>query len=120
MIGRFTQAPTPEEIPSLPYHDLVEHLRLSRVNPGHYLEAAPLLRKELAARSPTANYRCMKCGHTKYHQYESRAARSLLGSVFDVESTKFTCVACSRCSFTEFYSGIVSAEEQALDFLLGS
>ncbi|MES2582560.1 MAG: zinc ribbon domain-containing protein [Pseudomonadota bacterium] len=119
MSDRFASAPRAEDVASLPYFDLVEHLRLSKVNPGHYLEVTPVLDREIAARSPIANYKCVKCGHGEFELQESRTARSLLGSVFGVESAKYTAVVCRRCSYTEFYSGRVSPEEQALDFLVG-
>lgn len=119
MKDRFALAPKPEDVPSLSYFELVEHLRLSKVNPGHYLEVTLALERELSARSPTANYKCTKCGHTAYDIQESRTSRSLLGSVFGVESAKYTAVVCQRCSYTEFYNGRVSPEEQALDFLVG-
>lgn len=115
----FALAPKPEDVASLSYTELVEHLRLSKVNPGHYQEVTLDLERELAARSPTANYKCTKCGRTGYELQESRTSRSLLGSVFGVESAKYTAVVCQRCSYTEFYSGRVSLEEQALGFLVG-
>lgn len=119
MRDRFALAPKPEDVPLLPYFELVEHLRLSKVNPGHYLEVTSVLERELASRSPTANYKCTKCGHMAYELQESRTSRSFLGSVFGVESAKYTAVVCQRCSYTEFYSGHVSPEEQALDFIVG-
>jgi uncharacterized protein len=119
MKDRFSSAPKAEDVASLPYFDLVEHLRLSKVNPGHYLEVSPALRRELDARSPTVNYKCVKCGHQEFELQESRTSRSLLGSVFGIEGSKYTAVVCRRCSFTEFYAGRVSAGEQALDFLVG-
>jgi uncharacterized protein len=119
MTDRFALAPKPEDVPSLPYFELVEHLRLSRVNPGHYLEVTLLLESELASRSPVTNYKCAKCGHAAYGLQESRTSRSFLGSVFGVESAKYTAVVCQRCSYTEFYNGRVSPEEQAIDFLIG-
>ncbi len=119
MTDVFAHAPKPEDVASLSYFELMEHLRLSKVNPGHYLEIATFLEQELAARSPAANYKCAKCGHTAFEVEESRTSRSLLGSMFGVDSAKYTAIVCRRCSFTEFYSGRVSAGEQALDFLVG-
>jgi predicted nucleic-acid-binding Zn-ribbon protein len=119
MTDAFAHVPKPEDVTSLSYFELVEHLRLSKVNPGHYLEIAPVLQQELAARSPTSNYKCVKCGHTECDVEESRTSRSLLGSMFGVDSAKYTAIVCRRCSYTEFYSGRVSAGEQALDFFVG-
>lgn len=119
MTDVFAHAPRPKDVTSLSHFELVEHLRLSKVNPGHYLEVASLLEQELAARSPTANYKCAKCGHTAFELDESRTSRSLLGSMFGVDSAKYTAIVCRRCSYTEFYSGRVSVGEQALDFFVG-
>lgn len=119
MTNEFERLPKPDNVTALSYFQLLEHLRLSKVNPGHYLEVAPLLEQELAARSPTANYKCVKCGHTSFELDESRTSRSLLGSMFGVDSAKYTAIVCRRCSYTEFYFGRVSAGEQALDFLVG-
>lgn len=111
--------PDAEAIPRLSYSELSEHLRLSKVNPRHYLHLTPLLAQELESRSPTANYKCMKCANGEFEVHAIRTARSLLGSVFGVDSAKYTAVVCRRCSFTEFYNGRVSPGEQALDFVLG-
>lgn len=119
MKDRFALAPKPEDVSSLSYFELVEHLRLSKVNPGHYLEVTLLLERELAERSPTANYKCVKCGHAAYELQESRTSRSFLGSLFGVDSAKYTAVVCRRCSYTEFYNGHISLEEQAMEFLVG-
>lgn len=119
MNDRFSSVPKLADVASLTYLDLVEHQRLSKVNPGHYLEIASSLERELAARSPTRDYKCAKCGHGQFDVQESRTSRSLLGSVFGVDSAKYTAVVCQRCSFTEFYFGVVTPGEQALDFLAG-
>ena len=119
MSDRIALAPKPEDVPSLSHFELVEHLRLSKVNPGHYLDVTLALERELTERSPIANYKCVKCGHTAHRLEESRTSRSFLGSVFGVDSAKYTAVVCQRCSYTEFYSGRVSPEEQAIEFLVG-
>jgi predicted nucleic-acid-binding Zn-ribbon protein len=108
------------DIPSLTYAELSEQLRLARVNPGHYANLIEPLQQELAKRSPTANYRCVKCAHDKYQRSEIRTARSFLSSFFNVQSAKYSAVVCKRCSFTEFYQGRVSPGQQALDFVFGS
>jgi len=108
------------DIPGLSYSELVEHIRLAKVNPGHYVELHQMLNDELLKRSPTSTYRCMKCGHEKYELSEIRTARSFLSSLLNVQSASYSAVVCGRCSFTEFYRGRVSGAEQALDFILGS
>jgi predicted nucleic-acid-binding Zn-ribbon protein len=111
--------PASESIASLKHWELSEHLRLARLNPERYASVSSLLEAELVARSPTTNYKCMKCQHAGYELQKIRAARSLLSSVFGVDSAQYTAVVCSRCGFTEFYNGTVPAGEQALDFIFG-
>lgn len=112
--------PTRDDIPSLSHRELTEHLRLARVNPGPYAELREALECEQAARSPGTNYCCPKCGHDSFERSEIRTARSPLSSLFNVQSARYTAVVCSRCAFTEFYQGQVSAGAQALDLILGS
>ena len=111
--------PSRELIPSLTHDQLSEHLRLADVNVGHYQGIRDALEKELDSRSPTANYRCMKCGHEKYELNQIRATRSWLSSFFSVESAQYKAVVCARCKFTEFYQGTVPLGEQALDIVFG-
>jgi hypothetical protein len=107
-------------IPTLTYAELQEHIRLAKVNPGHYAHLIEPLQREHEQRSPVKNYKCQKCAHQKCHTGQIRTARSFLSSFFNVQSARYTAVVCSRCSFTEFYQGHVSAEEQAIDFVFGS
>ncbi len=111
--------PALQSIPGLTHDQLSEHLRLARVNPGHYLEVREALESELRARSPTSSYRCMKCGHEQYELNQIRASRSWLSSFFSVESAQYKAVVCARCKFTEFYQGTVPLGEQALDMVFG-
>lgn len=113
------KSPAASEISSLPYSDLLEHQRLAKVNPGHYLEVTELIDAELAARDPSRNYRCMKCGHQRFERHQIRATRSWLSSMFDVESAQYQALVCARCKFTEFYQGEVPVAQQALDFIVG-
>ena len=108
------------DVPNLSHVELAEHIRLSKVNPGLYVGLEDLLAEELAARSPSHNFKCMKCGHGKCEVDQIRGTRSFLSSFFNVQSARYTAVICSRCAFTEFYHGQVSAGEQAMDFVLGS
>ncbi|MBL8476506.1 MAG: hypothetical protein JNK71_10615 [Methyloversatilis sp.] len=61
----------------------------------------------------------MKCGHGEFEVAAIRTSQGLPGSVFGVESAKYSAVICRRCSFTAFCLGRVPAGEQALDFMLG-
>ncbi len=111
--------PSRESIPSLTHDQLAEHLRLASVNAGHYHEVREAMEQELQSRSPTSNYKCMKCGHEKYELNQIRATRSWLSSFFSVESAQYMAVVCARCKFTEFYQGTVPLGEQALDIVFG-
>ncbi|MBO3276334.1 zinc ribbon domain-containing protein [Pseudomonas schmalbachii] len=50
-------------------------------------------------------YRCQKCNHDKYQVGETRNAGGLMSSVFEIETEKFSFIACARCGYTEFYRG---------------
>ena len=112
--------PSKDSITSLTHDQLSEHIRLAAVNAGHYLEVRDTLDKELQARSPTANYKCMKCSHGGYELTQIRATRSWLSSFFSVESVQYKAVVCARCKYTEFYQGNVPLTEQVIDFVFGS
>lgn len=111
--------PQPGSVPDLTFDQLSEHLRLAKVNAGNYLHVREALEAEMAKRSPTTNYRCMKCQHSSYELHQIRATRSWLSSFFGVESAQYKAVVCARCKFTEFYQGTVPLGQQALDFVLG-
>ncbi len=111
--------PSHDVIPSLTHDQLSEYIRLANVNIGHYAGVREALEAELRARSPTHQYKCMKCGHDKYQLAQFRAAQGGLGSFFGVESAQYQGIVCARCKFTEFYQGTVPAGQQALDFLFG-
>lgn len=49
------------------------------------------------------NYRCPKCGNTRYETDEFRATGGMLSKVFDVQSKRFTTVSCTQCHYTELY-----------------
>ena len=111
--------PSPEQVASLTYWELAEHLRLARLNSERYVAVHSLLQSEASARSPTAGYKCQKCAHGAFEVHKMRTSRSLLGSLFNLDSAQYTAVVCARCAFTEFYNGVVPAGEQALDFIFG-
>ncbi|PKO68968.1 MAG: hypothetical protein CVU22_06115 [Betaproteobacteria bacterium HGW-Betaproteobacteria-16] len=112
--------PAVADIPALTHDQLAEHWRLAQVNRAHYAPVAQALEDELAARSPTAQYCCMKCGHTHFQINQIRATRSWLSSFFGVESAQYKAVICARCKFTEFYQETVPLGQQALDAVFGS
>jgi predicted nucleic-acid-binding Zn-ribbon protein len=61
-------------------------------------------------------YECFKCGHGKYEVGEARMSGGMLSSFFEVESEKFSFVACARCGYTEFYRGKRSALRNLADW----
>ena len=109
----------PANVQDLTHDELSEHLRLAKVNRAHYAHVVDTLEKEWANRSPTSNYRCMKCGHGRYQLNQIRTARSGLSAFFGVETAQYQAVVCSRCKFTEFYQGSVPLSQQVLDAVFG-
>ncbi|MBN2658616.1 MAG: zinc ribbon domain-containing protein [Spirochaetales bacterium] len=49
------------------------------------------------------NYRCPKCGNTRYETDEFRATGGMLTKILDVQSKRFTTVSCTQCRYTELY-----------------
>ena len=63
-------------------------------------------------------YQCFKCQHDKYQVGETRNSGGLLSSIFEVESEKFSFIACARCGYTEFYRGERSVLRNIFDLNL--
>lgn len=114
-----TAALTDEEIAALTHRELREHLRLAKVNPGHYVAVSERLESEAERRSPVREYRCLKCGHDACEVNELRAAASFLTAFLSVDDAKYTAVVCKRCAFSEFYQGDVSGGQVAVDLVFG-
>lgn len=110
----------PEQIPSLTYDKLLEHIRLSKVNSDEYAGLHTALREELQKREPTNNYKCFKCGHTEFEEHQARVVQGFWSAYFNLQSGRYRAIVCSRCKFTEFYQGEVGVGQQAIDFLLGN
>lgn len=49
------------------------------------------------------NYKCPKCGNSRYETDEFRATGGMLSKVFDVQNKKFTTVSCTQCRYTELF-----------------
>ena len=111
---------TPEQIPTQTYDQLLEHIRLSKVNSEEYAGLHAALREELQKREPTNNYKCFKCGHTEFEEHQVRVAQGFWSAYFNLQSGRYRAIVCSRCKFTEFYQGEVGVGQQAIDFLLGN
>lgn len=62
------------------------------------------------------NYRCPKCGDTRYETGEIRAAGGFWSKIFDVQGSRFTAVTCSRCKYTEFFKAKTSMLGNIFDF----
>jgi predicted nucleic-acid-binding Zn-ribbon protein len=111
--------PQPAEVSELTHDQLSEHLRFAQVNRAHYAAVVNALKTELAKRSPTSDYQCMKCGHQRYQLNQIRTPRTWLSAFFGVETAQYQAVVCSRCKFTEFYQGSVPLGQQVLDAVFG-
>ena len=62
------------------------------------------------------NYKCPKCGNTRYEIDEIRTTGGMLSKVFDVQNKKFTTVTCSKCKYTELYKTESSMLGNVFDF----
>jgi predicted nucleic-acid-binding Zn-ribbon protein len=107
-------------IPNLTYDQLLEHIRLSKVNAEEYTGLHTALREELEKRDPTKNYKCFKCGHTEFEEHQIRVTQGFWSAFYNLQSGRYRAVVCARCKFTEFYQGEVSIGQQTIDLLLGS
>lgn len=76
------------------------------------IEAHAARFKALGAR----RFACAKCDSDQYKVGELRASGGLLSSVLEVESEKFSYIACARCGYTELYRGDRSVLRQLFDF----
>ena len=109
-----------DEISELTHDQLMEHLRLSKVNAGEYEGLVGPLKEELARREPTVNYACLKCGHEVFEERQFRAASGGFSSIFEIQTQKYRVITCARCKYSEIYHGEVGIGQQVLDFLVGS
>ncbi len=105
---------TLEQIPDLTYDQLLENIRLSE----DYTALHKALKKELQNREPTNNYKCFKCGHTKFEEHQARVAQSFGDTIVNLASARYRAVVCARCKFTEFYQGNVGVGQQVIDVFL--
>ncbi len=55
------------------------------------------------------NYRCPKCGNTRYETGQIRTTGGFWSKIFDVQHKKFTTVTCDRCKYTEIFKADSSA-----------
>jgi uncharacterized protein len=108
-----------EEIPNLTFEQLVEHIRMSKINSDEYTGLVKALDKELELREPTINYSCKNCSHTEYEEHQLRASGGLFSAIFDIQTEKYRVITCKRCKFSELYQGVVGAGEFAADVLFG-
>ena len=65
------------------------------------------------------NYSCVKCGSREYTVGKMRATGGFLSKLFDVQTQKFTYVACKRCKYTEFYKAPSNALGNIFDLFIG-
>lgn len=108
-----------EDIANLTYDELIEHIRLSKVNSDEYEGLFQTMKNELMLREPTINYSCFKCSHEKFEVRQFRASGGGLSAFFDIQSEKYRVICCQRCKYSELYHGTVSPGQQTLDFLFG-
>ncbi|MCQ8895221.1 zinc ribbon domain-containing protein [Limnobacter humi] len=110
---------TPDDIPNLPFEDLLRHVQLAALSPGDYAGLHKTLKEELQKRQQGSQYTCMKCGCHAYQEHQIRVTQGFWSSWFDVQSGRYNALVCARCKFTEFYMGKVSMLHKTLDFFMG-
>jgi hypothetical protein len=59
---------------------------------------------------------CLKCGHTEVEVHDIGTTGQGFSRLLDVQSRRFRSVACSRCGYTELYSGRRS--DEAVDLFM--
>ena len=65
-------------------------------------------------------YICPKCGKKGYPEVgELNITSGLIGRILNLQSERFTYIACRRCRFTEIYKTETSGLSNILDFLFG-
>jgi uncharacterized protein len=111
---------SPDELREMSFDELKEHIRLSNVNREEYLEVKQAMLDEMASRNPLNDYRCVKCGHSKYESREMRVSPGLLSAFANWDVAKYSAVVCARCKFAEFYHGDLSDSEFVAEVIFGS
>ncbi len=117
--GNMNLAIKMEDIPKLTLDQLVEHIRMSKINSDEYTGLVKALDIELELREPTVNYKCKHCSHTEYEEHQLRASGGFFSAMFDIQTEKYRVITCKRCKFSEMYQGVVGAGQFAADILLG-
>lgn len=64
-------------------------------------------------------YKCPKCGNTRYETDEIRTTGGALSKIFDVQNKKFTVVSCTNCHYSELYKGTTSTLGNIFDLFTG-
>lgn len=62
-------------------------------------------------------YRCEKCGCTRFESDQFQATGGNFAKLFDVQNKKFYTISCAHCGFTELYKAETSDGWNILDFL---
>ena len=110
---------TKEQIPNLKLEQLLNHLRLSKVNSDEYIGLVPLIKQELELREPTIDYACKNCGHKEFKESTLYASGGGFSAIFEISNTKYRSISCTRCSYVELYEGKASNSHVVLDALFG-
>ena len=66
------------------------------------------------------NYKCPKCGNTRYVSDQIQTAGGNFSKIFDIQNKRFTAISCTNCGYTELYRRENNAAWDILDFLIGS
>lgn len=110
---------TKEQIQDQSLDELLNHLRLSKVNSDEYVGLVPLIKMELELREPTINYKCKNCGHEKFNETTLYASGGGFSAIFEISTEKYRSISCKRCTFVELFEGRTSNTQVVLDVLFG-
>jgi len=110
---------TKEQIQDQSLDELLNHLRLSKVNSDEYVGLVPLIKMELELREPTINYKCKNCGHEKFNETTLYASGGGFSAIFEISTEKYRSISFKRCTFVELFEGRTSNTQVVLDVLFG-
>lgn len=73
--------------------------------------------EELARRNPKKNWKCLRCGDSKYHEKEIRVSGGFLESFLGWEQNKYHVIICNYCGKSELYNVKMSGSQKIMGML---
>lgn len=97
----------------------IEHRKQLYAGPLHGATGNEQLSDGTFANIQGHPYLCSKCGHNRCRIGEIRASGGFMSAVFEVQTERFSYVACSRCHHAEFYACEASVLGMVVDYFVG-